>query len=78
MILATYTGVPPSQLTFTYRLLGKSALNGCFYDLRFSLSRSGELDVYAVARRKNIGVDVGRLQQMNPEIPGIAKSFYSE
>jgi 4'-phosphopantetheinyl transferase len=78
MILATYTGVPPSHLTFTYSLLGKPALNGCFYDLRFSLSQSGELAVYAVARRGNIGVDLERFQQMNPEIPGIAKSFFSE
>jgi 4'-phosphopantetheinyl transferase len=78
MILATYTGVPPSQLTFTYSLLGKPALNGCLYDLRFSLSQSGELAVYAVARRRNIGVDLEPLQQIDLQIPGIAKSFFSE
>jgi 4'-phosphopantetheinyl transferase len=78
MILASYTGVSPSQLSFTYSLLGKPALNGSFYDLRFSLSQSGELAVYAVARRRNIGVDLERLQQMNPDISGIAKSFFSE
>jgi 4'-phosphopantetheinyl transferase len=78
MILANYTGMQPSQLAFTYSPFGKPALDRNVYGLRFSLSHSGELAVYAVSRGRDIGVDIERLQQTILEVPTIAESFFSE
>jgi 4'-phosphopantetheinyl transferase len=78
LILATYTGVPPSQLSFTHNQFGKPALNGCCCNIRFSLSHSGESAVYAVARGRDLGVDLEHLRQGPLEIPSIAGSFFSE
>jgi phosphopantetheinyl transferase len=78
MILAGYTGVPPSQLTFSYGQSGKPAFEGCFFDTRFSMSHSGELAVYAVSHRRDVGVDLEHLRQRPLEISRIAGSFFSE
>jgi 4'-phosphopantetheinyl transferase len=78
LILATYTGMPPSQLSFTYTQLGKPTIDGCFYETRFSLSQSGELAAYAVARRRDLGIDLEHLRQTGLEIPRIAGLFFSE
>ena len=78
LILATYTGVSPSQLIFSYNQFGKPALDGRFCDTRFSVSHSGELAVYAFARRRDLGVDVEHLGQRPLEISRIAGSFFSE
>ena len=78
LILAGYTGVPPSQLTFSYSQSGKPVLDGCFFDTRFSMSHSGELAVYAVAHRRDVGVDLEHLRQRPLEISRIAESFFSE
>jgi 4'-phosphopantetheinyl transferase len=78
LILATYTGVPPSQLSFTYSQFGKPALDGRFGNIRFNLSHSGELGVYAVSHRRALGVDLEHLRQGPLEISRIARSFFSE
>ncbi len=78
LILATYTAVPPSQLSFTQNQFGKPALDGCFCNIRFSLSKSGELAVYAVARLRDLGVDLEHFGQMPLEISSIAGSFFCE
>jgi phosphopantetheinyl transferase len=78
IILANYTGIQPSKLTFTYSPFGKPALDQNVYSLRFSLSHSGELAVYAVSRGRDIGVDIERLQQTILEVPMIAEPFFSE
>jgi 4'-phosphopantetheinyl transferase len=78
LILATYTGVPPSQLSFTHNQFGKPALDGCLCNIRFSLSKSGELAVYAVARLRDLGVDLEHFGQRPLEISSIAGSFFCE
>lgn len=78
MILANYMGVQPSKLAFTYSPFGKPALDQNVYSLRFSLSHSGELAVYAVSRGREIGVDIERFQQTSLEVSTIAESFFSE
>jgi phosphopantetheinyl transferase len=78
LLLAIYTGVSPSQLTLSYGQFGKPALDGCSFDTRFSVSQSGELAVYAVARRRALGVDLEHLRQKPLEISRIAGSFFSE
>jgi len=78
LILALYTGVPPSQLSFTRNQFGKPALDGYFRDIRFRLSQSGDLSVYAVARRRDLGVDLELLEQKPLKIQNIAESFLPE
>jgi len=78
MILATYTGMSPSQLSFTHNRFGKPALAGLCSNIQFSLSHSGDLAVYAVARERHLGVDLEHLQQGPLEIASIAGSFFPE
>jgi 4'-phosphopantetheinyl transferase len=78
LILATYTGVPPSQLSLIYSQFGKPALGGRFCNIRFSLSHSGDSAVYAVTRRRDLGVDLEHLRQGPLDIPSIAGSFFSD
>jgi phosphopantetheinyl transferase len=76
MLLAAYTGAPPAQLSFTHNQYGKPALDRNFSDLRFSISQSGQLAVYAIARLREVGVDVEHLQQESLDFEGIARSFF--
>ena len=70
--------MPPSQLSFTRNQFGKPALDGYFRDIRFRLSQSGDLSVYAVARRRDLGVDLELLGQKPLKIQNIPESFFSE
>jgi len=49
-----------------------------FYHVRFSLSQSGNLAVYAVARHRDIGVDLEQFRQGSLEISTIAASLFAE
>jgi 4'-phosphopantetheinyl transferase len=75
LVLAAYTGMPPAQLSFTHNQYGKPALDGSFSDIRFSMSQSGQLALYAIARLRDVGVDVEHLQQESLDFEGIARSF---
>lgn len=59
-ILASYTGAHPRDLNFAYSPHGKPSLSGvpggC--DIRFNLSHSHGLAFYAVARDREVGVDL--------------------
>jgi 4'-phosphopantetheinyl transferase len=78
LILATYIGVSPSQLSFTHNHFGKPALAGLSSNIHFSSSHSGDLAVYAVARERDLGVDLEHLQQGPLEIASIAGSFFPD
>lgn len=78
VILGRYRNTEPSQLHFCYNPYGKPALanesgsNG----LRFNLSHSHELALYAITRGREIGVD---LECIRPDLAGdqIAERFFS-
>lgn len=57
-LLSQYLQCPPEALAFTYSDRGKPALQQPVQPLQFNLSHSGDVAVYAVARRGAIGVDV--------------------
>jgi len=59
-ILGSYLGCPPSQVHFHYRKHGKPCLApGAFSDdLRFNLSHSHGLALYAVSRGSEVGIDL--------------------
>jgi 4'-phosphopantetheinyl transferase len=76
-ILGRYLDRAPDRLRFTYGPRGKPALAPEeATDLRFNLSHSGGLALFAVARGREVGVDVERLRPM-PRAERIAERFFS-
>ena len=66
VILGHYLGAEPSRLQFCYGAWGKPALSETLSGegLRFNLSHSGELALFAVARDREIGIDLERVRPM--------------
>jgi 4'-phosphopantetheinyl transferase len=75
MILGRYAGRHPAHLRFRYGEHGKPALADGG-DLCFNVSHSDSLALYAVARGREIGVDVERLRPL-PRAERIAERFFS-
>jgi 4'-phosphopantetheinyl transferase len=76
-ILAGYLGRPPHRLRFAYGERGKPALAPAeSTSLRFNVSHSADVVLFAVARRREVGVDVERLRPM-PRAERIAERFFS-
>jgi 4'-phosphopantetheinyl transferase len=76
-ILSTYLKVRPDHLSFGYTAHGKPFLVGANGgDVRFNVSHSHGLALFAVARGRDLGVD---LEYMRPEVAGeqIAERFFS-
>jgi 4'-phosphopantetheinyl transferase len=64
LILASYLSVPPERLRFTYGRHGKPALQRGFEgDLRFNLSHAGTTVLYAIARGRELGVDLEQVHE---------------
>jgi len=78
MILGRYLNAEPRQLRFCYGRYGKPSLvEECGGDgLRFNLSHSHGLALYAVTRGRMIGVDVERIRTA-VEVAQIAERFFS-
>jgi len=74
-LLGLYLARPPESLNFSYNAYGKPSLDGAG-DVRFNLSHSHELALYAFARGRDIGVDI---EHMRAEFAGddIAARFFS-
>jgi 4'-phosphopantetheinyl transferase len=77
-ILARYLGRSPTELHFSYASFGKPSLaSDCAADsLRFNLSHSGSIALYAVARQREVGIDLERIEPKFDE-DGIAEKFFS-
>lgn len=77
-ILAAYLHREPASLEFTYNAQAKPALAGAAAkgEVRFNLSHSHGLVLYAVTRGREVGVDV---EHLRPEFAGeqIAERFFS-
>lgn len=65
-ILARYVGATPSQLVFRYGLAGKPELKR--RPVRFNMSHADGLVLYAISRRRDVGVDVERVRPDVAEI----------
>ena len=63
MVLGLYLSVDPQSLEFLIGPHGKPALVQTFTDLRFNLSHSADLALIAVARGREVGVDVERVER---------------
>jgi 4'-phosphopantetheinyl transferase len=77
-ILGRYLDVEPSQLRFCYNPHGKPALSEELSGdgLRFNLSHSHGLALYAITRGREVGVDIERIRP-NLVDEQIAKGFFS-
>jgi 4'-phosphopantetheinyl transferase len=78
LILGRYTGRAPARLRLTYGKHGKPALDPSDNPpgLCFNVSHSGGLALFAVARGREVGVDVERLRAL-PRAERIAERFFS-
>jgi 4'-phosphopantetheinyl transferase len=77
-ILGRYLRQPPATVTFARTERGKPFLPhaSAVSDLRFNVSHSHEMAVYAVILNHEIGIDIERLRPM-PDAAQIAARFFS-
>jgi 4'-phosphopantetheinyl transferase len=77
-ILSRYLNLLPAQICFTYNEFGKPAVSAETNDsqLRFNASHSHELALYAVARGREIGVDLEFAREDFASLE-IAERFFS-
>jgi 4'-phosphopantetheinyl transferase len=77
-LLAPLTGLPPAGLRFRYGASGKPALEaaGAAGDLRFNVSHSDGVALYAVTRGREVGVDLERVRPVR-YVEQIAERFFS-
>jgi 4'-phosphopantetheinyl transferase len=77
-LLAGYLGQPPEAIRFVYNQWGKPALAPGFVtrDLRFNLSHSQDLAMYAFVIERDVGVD---LEMIRAEVANerVAENFFS-
>ncbi|MBV9772452.1 MAG: 4'-phosphopantetheinyl transferase superfamily protein [Gemmatimonadetes bacterium] len=77
-LLGRYLSVDPRRLEFRYGSHGKPELAGAFAEsgIRFNVSHSGELALYAVSRGRELGVDIEHVHPMDDGVD-IAERFFS-
>lgn len=75
-ILAAYTGHDPSELRFGVRGQGKPVLAGPVSSIRFNLSRTDAQWLLAVARGREVGVDVERVDRA-VDVDAVAARLFS-
>lgn len=75
-VLASYLGMAPKDLRFTYGRRGKPELVGEAAGLAFNLSRRGDRALVAVARGHRVGID---LEEIRADFPfeGVAEATFS-
>jgi 4'-phosphopantetheinyl transferase len=78
-LLSNYLRVAPESLLFRYSATGKPELDGPLSNspVRFNLSHSDDLALFAFARDRTIGVDVEKLRP-NVDMERIADRFFSK
>jgi 4'-phosphopantetheinyl transferase len=82
-ILSRYLDLAPQELLFTYGPKDKPSLDPALVQasptalgLRFNLSHSGDLALYAFTNRREVGIDLERLRPME-DAEHIARRFFS-
>ena len=77
-ILGGYLNRAPEELSFCYSAYGKPSLAGEFEGdaIRFSVSHSGGVALYAVTRGREAGIDIERIRS-DLAVAEIAERFFS-
>jgi len=73
-VLARYLGIAPAEVAFRYAARGKPFLDVTW--LRFNLSHSNTRALVAVARDRDLGVDIERIEPSRAT-GGIAQRFFA-
>lgn len=74
-ILSNYIGMPASRLQFDYGHHGKPAIKNT--PVRFNLSHSKDLALYAITRDREVGIDVEFIRPIN-DAEQIANRYFSK
>lgn len=79
LLLGRYLETEPRRVAFRYESHGKPVLGGelAGRGLRFNVSHSGEMALYALARGRELGVDVEEVRPMEDGLQ-IAERFFSQ
>jgi 4'-phosphopantetheinyl transferase len=75
IILARYLAIAPAAVRFSYGVSGKPGLAGDTA-LRFNLSHSGPLALYAVASTRDVGIDVERIRS-DVDAAALTRRFFT-
>lgn len=78
--LGAYLDVDPANIRFSYNKYGKPSLNAEVHteDLKFNVSHSKDIVIYAITRNREIGIDVEYLKDINRAEKIIEKFFSME
>ena len=78
-LLGGYLGVKEKDMVFESRPHGKPRIQKIFNpeDIRFSMSRSSEIGVYAFTLKNEVGVDIEKMRPL-PEIDSIVNEYFSD
>jgi 4'-phosphopantetheinyl transferase len=78
VILSSYLGVPPREISFTYGSHGKPGLKRQDGQpaVEFNLAHSAGTAIYALTRDRSVGVDIESSQSDFP-VEEVAKNFFS-
>jgi len=78
ILAAFFPDTRPTDLNFSYSKKDKPSLAGAHAasDIKFNVSHSGGIALYAFARRRDIGVDVEQVRQ-DFDLEAIAHRFFS-
>jgi 4'-phosphopantetheinyl transferase len=74
-LLGHYAAMPPAQIQFREGAYGKPALAPPS-PVRFNASHSGGLGMYAIADRREVGIDIEQHRTMD-DLEGIAKHYFA-
>jgi 4'-phosphopantetheinyl transferase len=76
-LLSRYLGVQPSDLKFEYSAYGRPhVVSPAPGTLRFNVSHSGEMVVYAFAHELDVGIDVEHVRPID-DVLALAERFFS-
>jgi 4'-phosphopantetheinyl transferase len=77
-ILAQYMDIEPAQIEFCYGRHGKPVLAAAFQnrELRFNVSHSHEIALFAFTRQREIGVDIERIRPLS-DVKQIVERYFS-
>ena len=80
ILLSRYLKLEPGHIRFEYNRYGKPALHSGIgpFDLKFNLSHSGKLALYAFARCREVGIDIEDTRRRIDQAGDIAKRYFSE
>jgi 4'-phosphopantetheinyl transferase len=76
MLLGRYLNQPPQDIRFSYSQYGKPFIEDTAATLRFNLSHSQDLALYAFTQQREIGIDIEYIRSV-PSRDQIAEQFFS-